>query len=318
MNRALLVVLLTSAALASAQERPWAAGVGKAEQAAALELFREGNSLFEQSNHTQALVRYREALQKWDHPAIRFNTAVVLINLDQPLEAWEHLEASLRFGEAPFGAETWKQALLYKKLLAGQVAEVEVRCEEPGAEVSLDGAPLFTGPGTAVRRLKPGAHQLVAKKEGFVTAATALQLAPGEARREELRLVRPQVAEVRLVRQFPTWLPWTVMGAGAAVALIGAPVLVGAQSSYDRYDQDLARVCPSGCPASDVPGSVVDLRQGAAAQNGVAIGLFAVGGAAVLTGAVLAVLNQPRPEPVLSFAPMVGPSGAGFVAAGAF
>lgn len=318
MMRTLALVMLVLPCLARAEDRPWAAGVGAVEQAAALELYREGNSLFEQSHHTQALARYRDALKKWDHPAIRFNTAVVLITLDQPLEAWEHLEAALRFGEAPFGVETWKQAQLYKKLLAGQVAELEVKCDEPGAEITLDGAPLFIGPGNAHKRLKPGAHQLVAKKEGFVTAATSLQLSSGALHTEEMRLVRPQVAEVRLVRQFPVWLPWTVMGAGAVVGLIGAPVLAGAQASYERYDQDLARVCPRGCPAAEVPGAVVDIRQSAAAQNGVAVALFAAGGATLVTGVVLAVINQPRPEQAISIAPVVGPSTVGVVAGGTF
>lgn len=322
MTRALACLCLFATVALAEQPRPWANGVTQANQDSALALYREGNSFFEQSNHAQALAKYREALARWDHPAIRFNTAVALINLDQPLEAFEHLEAALRFGEAPFGSETYKQALLYRKLLSGQVAELEVTCDEPGAELTLDGEVLFTAPGKALRRLRPGAHQLVSKKAGFETLASAVQLAAGETRHEVVTLQRTVVAEVKLVRRFPLWLPWTVMGAGAVVALVGVPVMASAESSYERYDQDLSRVCPSGCPLASLPGSVLDLKQSAAAQNGAAIGLFSVGGAAVVTGVVLAVLNQPRPETpsavTAQIVPFIGPAASGVMVGGAF
>ena len=59
----------------------------------------------------------------WDHPAIRYNTAVALINLDQPLAADVELDSAMRFGDAALGADTFKQAQLYKKLLGGQLAD---------------------------------------------------------------------------------------------------------------------------------------------------------------------------------------------------
>ena len=87
-------------------ERPWAEGVPEDARRQALGLFEEGNKLFESSEHAAALAKYREALKVWDHPAIRYNAAVALINLDQPLAANENLELALRYGEAPFSPET--------------------------------------------------------------------------------------------------------------------------------------------------------------------------------------------------------------------
>src|SRR6185295_15375657 len=91
--------------------RPWADKVAEGAQKQALALFEEGNKLFETSQHAAALAKYREALKFWDHPAIRYNTAVALINLDQPLAANENLDLALRYGEAPFSPETHQQAL---------------------------------------------------------------------------------------------------------------------------------------------------------------------------------------------------------------
>src|SRR6476620_10100923 len=115
---------------AGAASRPWAEGVPQEQQDQALGLFKEGNQLFEASQHAAALARYREALKIWEHPAIRYNAAVVLINLDQPLAAFDDLERALRYGVAPLGADTYQQALTYRKLLLGQLAELEVSCNE--------------------------------------------------------------------------------------------------------------------------------------------------------------------------------------------
>src|SRR5262245_48307466 len=76
---------------AAPETRPWAVGVAPEAQSAALQLFKQGNSLFAESQHAAALAKYREALKVWDHPAIRYNAAVALVNLDQPLLAYENL-----------------------------------------------------------------------------------------------------------------------------------------------------------------------------------------------------------------------------------
>ncbi len=313
MRMMLMVVWVSSVALAE-PERPWARGVSAPDQELALGLFRDANVLFEQSQYSQALGRYREALKTWDHPAIRFNTAVALINLDQPLEAFENLEAALRFGDAPFDGDTFKQAQLYRKLLGGQVAEIEVVCAEPGAEVLLDGERLFIGPGSNRRRLKPGPHQLVARKDGFLTETAVLQLESGVLHRQDVTLARPSAAQLKLVRRFPVWVPWSVLGAGVVIAVIGAPLMASAQASFNTFDSDLARLCPEGCAQSTLPRTILDVRSAGRVENGFAIGMFAVGGAMVATGVVLLSLNGLRSEsePTFALVPVLGPGLFGF------
>src|SRR6476659_855341 len=72
-------------------ERPWARGVPKDRQAKAIALFREGNGALKESLFPKAAALYRDALQVWDHPAVHYNLALALVNLDQPLEVHEHL-----------------------------------------------------------------------------------------------------------------------------------------------------------------------------------------------------------------------------------
>jgi hypothetical protein len=299
-----------------APERPWAEKVPESAQKEALHLFEEGNKLFETSEHTAALAKYREALKAWDHPAIRYNAAVALINLDQPLAANENLERALRYGALPFSPGTYQQALTYRKLLHGQLAELKVSCSEPGAEISMDGAPLFVAPGQISRWMLPGQHQIVARKAGFLTETRSLTLLPGKPAAEQVALQEIRTLPPRTVRRWASWKPWAAAGAGALVGLAGLPFYLEAKSNYDSFDGVVNSKCPMGCPASTIPPSAYDAKSRGHTENIVAISLFAVGGAVAASGVALMILNLPRVVPAdeashLSAAPLVGPGTVG-------
>lgn len=332
MRAALVVVLVLSSSLAGAKNknaastpppppasalpRPWAEGVTPEHQSAALAIFKDGNALFAESQHAAALAKYREALALWDHPAIRYNAAVALINLDQPLAADVELDSALRFGEPALGGDIYKQALLYKKLLSGQLADLDVRCDEPGAEVMLDGQLLFTAPGQKTQRMLPGAHSLVARKSGYLTETRALQLPPGRRSDEQIAMVSLASLPTRTVRRWASWKPWALFGAGVLVALVGVPLIVDAKHNLDSFDAEIARECPSGCAPGTLPATVLDARSRATTENGVAIGMFAAGGAVAAAGVVLLILNQPHAERMsrVAVAPSLTPHFAGLSA----
>jgi hypothetical protein len=297
---------------ANTNPRPWAENVPAAQQEEALRLFGEGNKLFEDSQHVAALAKYREALKVWDHPAIRYNAAVVLIHLDQPLAAYENLEPALRYGDAPLGIEIHQQALTYRKLLVGQLANLKVTCAEQLAEVSLDGRSLFVAPGEAARWLLPGTHQLVARKGGFQTETRSLTLLPGKQSQQTLTLQEIRRPPTKTVRRWPVWRPWTVLGAGALLALAGVPIILDARSNIDAYDRQVAISCTLGCSPGDLPQTALDARDRGRAENVVAVSLFVVGGALAAGGIALLIANQPRVVPAedlahVSAAPLVGP-----------
>ncbi|HMF42686.1 MAG TPA: hypothetical protein VKQ32_18575 [Polyangia bacterium] len=292
-------------------DRPWAAGIPEEAQKQALGLFEEGNKLFENSEHAAALAKYREALKVWDHPAIRYNAAVALINLDQPLTANANLELALRFGEAPFNPETYQQALTYRKLLRGQLAQLKVSCAESGADVALDGETLFVAPGESERWLLPGSHQLVARKTGYLTETRSLSLLPGKPSVETLALQEIGSLPTRTVRRWPTWRPWAVVGGGALLALAGVPLLLDVKSNLDAYDAGVQSSCPSGCPPGMIQRAALDAHDRARTENVIAVSLFAVGGAVIASGVALVILNQPRvvpadERPPATVAPLVG------------
>jgi hypothetical protein len=292
-----------------ADDKPWARGVPESEQAIARKMLAEGNQRFEESQYVPALEIYRRALSHWDHPLIRYNIAVCLVNLDQSVEAYDNLERSLAFGEAPLGAEIHARALTYKKLLLGQLAELKVRCDESDAVVTLDGKPLFVAPGAASRRVVPGPHQLVVKKPGYATLTHELVLFPNRPTEEVLRPTKQTGAVLR--RRWPQWKPWLVFGAGLAVAVAGIPLEVVARSQLDQFDQQIGSSCPNGCSDTNpslppVPAGATSLRDRANIEHIAAITSFSVGGALLVAGTALLVLNTPRAVAAGSDGPRAG------------
>ena len=180
-------------ALPPGNARPWAQGVSDRAQAVAFELYSAGNREFVELRFAQALAKYREAIRHWDHPAIRFNIAVCLINLDQIVEARDNLERSLAHGAAALGADAYAQALTQRTLLDGKLARLTLDCPEPDEEVMIDGKLVFKGPGTVEQFLLPGEHQVVATKPGFLPASRKIVLAAGASAAFEIRpLVDPR------------------------------------------------------------------------------------------------------------------------------
>jgi tetratricopeptide (TPR) repeat protein len=305
--------------------RPWAAGVSAERQAEALRLFREGNDAFEQGRYAQALSAYRKAIASWNHPAIQFNMAVSLIQLDQPLDAYESLRQALRYGEAALEPQVFAQAQTYKKLLLGQLAQLKVGCSEPDAKVFLDGRQLLIGPGESRKILLPGNHQIVASKAGFLTATRPVTLVAGKESVETIELVSmKQLA--RTERRWKSWKPWAVMGGGVAVAALGVALNLDARSGIESYDAAFASLCPQGCRADDPRlAHARDVQDGAQLENGFGISFMITGGALVASGVVMLILNQPRlvepenrPSLVSHLRLNAGPSGAGVLVVGRF
>ncbi len=313
---ALMVVTALAPAPALAQdkqaERPWAKGVSSDNQRQALQLFREGNGLLKESVFVQAAHKYREALKHWDHPAIHYNLVLALLNMDQPVEVHQHLEKALRYGPEPLDAEKFAQAQAYLALIEKQLAKVSIRCEEPEAKVVMDGRPLFTAPGRWEGWVRSGPHTVVATKEGFLTNQLSRNLPPGEVTDFELKLfTADSLTEYR--RKWSVWIPWAVLGAGVVVGGAGGAMHYTARESFKEFDAGID-ACGGCVPPSDVEGK----RSTGNTLQAAAIGSYAVGGAAVVAGAVLVYINRLQPYQVtptleqkdsateLSIAPLFG------------
>ena len=306
-------MVLLGSATARADDKPWAAGVTAEHQKAALELYNKGNVAFSQAEYKEALETYVQALALWDHPAIRYNAAVCRINLDRPLEAYDDLERAMKFGPAPLGPDLFKQGLSYQKLLAKQIAELEVAVDEPGAQVSLDGKVLFTAPGSHHQRVLAGDHQIVVEKPRFQTETQPVHVGGGETRRVAVTL-KPLAVARTLHRRWSRWIPWTVLAVGVIPTAAGAWFYREARNDYIAYDRAVTDAFNTH-PGDPPDATTLGLEHSADRAAAAAYTSLAIGGAVVATGFVMIVLNQPRLGAVT---PVVGSDHAGLVLSGSF
>ena len=279
---------------------PWSEGVPSDAQKKAIALFDEGTALQEKGRYTEAVAKYEEALQKWDHPSIRLNLAECLLQMRQPLVAFDHLTQALRFGDAPLGADLFKQANTYMATLQGLLSQVAITIVQPDVKVMVDGKQVMVGQGTKTVRLLPGTHQLVATKDGFETDSRALNLPAGQVTNQEINLhkvkerVTVEIHRENYERKYPWWTAWAAAGGGVAIGLIGTGIYVHARTERNRADNQLNTDCPAGCTSDMIPSSLSSELTSARRLSGVGIGLWATGGAVVLSAVALAIINRPQ------------------------
>ncbi len=321
--------------------RPWAAGVPADKQRAALEKFREGNARLNDGLFADAVKRYREALASWDHPAIHYNLALALLNLDQPIEVHDSLQKATRFGEAPLEKEKFDHAQKYLKLVEQQIAAVEVTCKKPGAKISVDGKEVFTvdatgGGGHFKGRVRIGKHTFVAEKPGYNAEVEAPFIGPGETYRIELRLYTAEELTRYRRKWDATWMPYAVLGGGVVLGLVSGLLSVSAQSSYDEFDSAVTQCNADNNMMGCVDPSVMELRDSGDSKKTMSYVTLGIAGGAVLTGAVMAYLNRREAYQItaddyrreerekakragsVSFSPMIAPGTGGAIVSGSF
>jgi tetratricopeptide (TPR) repeat protein len=311
-------------------DRPWAAGVSAERQEAALKYLQEGNSLLKESLFVEAAKVYRKALAEWDHPGIHYNLALALLNMDQPVEVFQHLQAAVKFGADPLDPEKLDHAKSYLRLVEKQVASVDIRCEVDGAQVTLDGATLFRAPGHYQGLVRAGTHTVTASKQGFTTTSVT----------EDLAFDKPTVMNLRLYtsadligyrRRYPIWRPIAVAGFGGVLLATGAIFTLQAQKNINAFDNSATMVCPaSGCSTTDPNyAGLNDLRNRASTYKTLAAISYIAGGTIAAAGVMLLIMDRSIPYRVdpeaehrdvasASLAPFVAPGMAGLAAAGRF
>lgn len=285
----------TGGATKVCQQRPWHCGVSQANQILAISLYRDGNMLFDDSLFHAAAAKYRAALEHWKHPGIYYNLMLCLVALDQPVDAYESSQGALQHGAVALGHEEYRRALDYRRLLRGRIAVLEVTSNEPGVVVSLNGKPLFQGPGTVRHLVLPGRHELVAKKPRYLTSHQTLTLFPAKPLHAHLAML-PEDQFTLSVRRWEGWQPWAMVGAGVGVGLLGGAFEWRAGVNNQSFETLFTKSCrpPQGCLESDYSDRMSMHERRSVWYRRIGHGLSIAGAATAVTGLVFASLNQPR------------------------
>jgi hypothetical protein len=296
-------------------------GVPAETQEAAREIFLQGNVLIKDTLFAKAATKYREAIAMWQHPAFYFNLAIAQLALDQPIEAHHSLEQALRYGEAPLGARRYRQARIHLQRLDRELALIEVVCDEPGATVTLDGKLLFEAPGRHEGHVRPGGHQLVAHKAGYLTETRQLVLSPGQRTAVAIELKTFEHAR-ESSRRWAAWKPWAVAGASTVFVAGAAYFDRRASRGFDGFGRAFSQRCPDGCDQGQVPAAWSAELERAESDRGVAAAGYVTGGLVLATGAILVYLNRERvirvaaeedadTRATITITPVLVPRGAG-------
>jgi hypothetical protein len=270
-------------------ERPWHRGVSEERKQMAQALFTQGGDMLERLILHEARARYEAALSHWDHPQIRFYLATVLQKLGQPLDAYEHLRLALQWGPEALEPEEEAEAhRLMRALLETELAAIAVRCDEPGAQVTLNGKPWFVGPGDQRRLLLPGEHVIAAEKRGYFPVLEGVTVIAGKQAAVALALSRD---EIRFRRKWAAWKPWAVVAGGVVTGLVSTGLRAEARIHFAEAEQAFHDQCRERmCPVAHL--SLLDRARW---EDRLALGALAAGGVIATSGLILAWRNRPRP-----------------------
>jgi len=272
--------------------KPWEVGVSQTDRDRVNAIFAEGNSFFGQDGLVPAIEKYEEAVKIWDHPVIRMNMAVTYIRLERYIEAADSLELALRWGADPFTPEQYSMLLDYKKLVGGNVGMIEATCADGTADLLLDGKFWFKCPGAKKQRVMTGQHVVLATQRGYFESSNHVMVVPDSPSHVNIRLISIDEA-FEAHRRFPRWLPGVVMGVGAGVLVGGVALWKSGSDKMQEYDQAIAANCAvNGCDLQQLD-QFADLKESAIFRDKAGTAMTIVGGAAVIGGFVMLLVNRP-------------------------
>lgn len=275
--------------IAGSDNMPWNRGISVETRIAARELFLEGNRLFKIPLFSQAVEKYNQAIAQWKHPAFYFNLALAEINLGQYLEAREDLEVALKSGAEPLRADRFAEAQKQLVEVKRHLGRIQVTCPTQGAEVTLDGAVLFVGPGDREVWVKAQAHEVSGKRSAYGTRSKRVTVAAGA--RETVDLSLNKLIEDR---PFATWKPWAVLGAGVAIVATGGVLQAISARNFNTYDTRFATLpcAATGCTKDQIGSSLNTKLDHAKLEKNLAFGGYALGGLVAAGGVVLLYMNR--------------------------
>lgn len=202
-------------------------------------LFSEGIALTEQQSWEQAAAKFREAMMLHDAPAVRYNLASALFEMDRLTEPWRLVQSVKADPEVT--AELRAHAETLEAQIRDRAAMVTVRVEGDarGTTVSMDGEAMSEPELGREIAVSPERHVFVANRDGQEVARQEIEVARREVSTVTLTVAPPPSLAAAPVEEEPIatdapsepvdWRIWAAVGAG--VVLLAAVVIAVAVTS---------------------------------------------------------------------------------------
>lgn len=201
-------------------------------QVEADKIFQQGNRRFEKRQLDDAIRLYQKAYALWPHPIILFNMAINLGFLSNPLGAARMFRKVLAYRPGPISPERYQEAAEQYRKLMRQLSTLRVVCQDPGAEVFVDGKSFGKAPIDKTVTLLPGRHMVAARQKDKVPYSAELSLKPGHHGQLNVALQAfVDVVKTRVVTRYHWWIPAAASAVAAVAAAAGAGIWTDGRST---------------------------------------------------------------------------------------
>ncbi len=211
--------------------------------------------LYRQRAYESALVEFQKAYELAPSYRIDYNIAQVYQELGDPAGAMRSLQRHLRDGGNQLTGSKRKRAEQELAGLRTKVAELAIRANLEGAEVTVNDVVLGTTPLPEEVWVNPGRHRVQVTYPGRIPAGKVIAAVAGETVEVDLALVDPAKPAPQPARATtpptavapsepprepaPTWIGWTTTGVLAAGAVVTGALHLSARSDYDAERDSL-------------------------------------------------------------------------------
>jgi tetratricopeptide (TPR) repeat protein len=191
--------------------------------------YEAGLALYADGEFKRAAIEFDRAYELVPNYRALYNIGQVRIQLHDYARAYKALKAYLKEGGDKIDAERRKSVSDDLEMLTTRTATVAIECNEPGAEVAVDGEPAGTTPLPEPLLLDTGDHRITVRKDGFDTREQPITLASRDSQnlridiqktpptRGPVVVVAPQQQSDRTPWIMATWSATAAFAVGAAI-----------------------------------------------------------------------------------------------------
>lgn len=236
-----LAVSAPTAVLAQPTASPSTPATGSTEGANNLEQARvhyeRGVQLYNEANYDVAQFEFERAYELAPSYKILYNLAHLQRQQNNYAAALQTFQRYLRDGDANIPADRRQEVTAEIETLKSRVASIAIQVSEPGADISIDDAPICSGtrstcvgksPLPAPVLVNPGRRKISATKAGFATTSSTVTVVGSDATSVTLTL-QPLAKAERVVDPAPrnrAIVAWVATGALAAGAITTGVIAV--------------------------------------------------------------------------------------------